>query len=72
MVDHQHSDGGEYPNRVHGHVHGVLDRAVLSSQCGIWATKVSLAVLIATASMQVVLVVVTGKRGAAGRHHSQL
>ena len=60
MVDHQHSGDGESPNRAHGHVHGARDRAVLSSERGIWATKVSLAVLVATAAMQVALVVVTG------------
>lgn len=45
---------------AHGHTHGALDRAVLSSQRGIWATKVSLAALLATATLQVVLVVITG------------
>ena len=44
----------------HGHTHGALDRAVLNSERGIWVTKISLAVLIATAAMQVVLVVITG------------
>ncbi len=60
----QHHSGGESAQRPddrgHGHTHGALDRAVLNSQRGIWATKVSLAVLIATAAMQVVLVVITG------------
>ena len=62
-MSHQHS-GQEEPQRLdergHGHTHGALDRAVLNSQRGIWATKISLAVLVATAAMQVVLVVITG------------
>ena len=44
----------------HGHSHGAIDRAVLGSSRGIWATKVSLVGLLATASMQVVVVVFTG------------
>ena len=63
MLSHQHSSGEE-PQSPHdrgrGHTHGALDRAVLNSQRGIWATKVSLVVLLATAAMQVVLVVITG------------
>ena len=63
MLNHQRS-GGEEPHRPdtsgQGHTHGALDRAILNSQRGIWATKISLAVLIATAAMQVVLVVITG------------
>ena len=63
MLSHQHS-GEEQPQRPddrgHGHTHGALDRAVLNSQRGIWATKISLVVLIATAAMQVVLVIITG------------
>ncbi len=46
--------------RDHGHAHGAMDRAVLSSQRGIWATKVSLVALLATALLQVVVVVLTG------------
>ena len=44
----------------HDHVHGAMDRVVLSSQRGIWATKVSLVALLATAVSQVVVVVFTG------------
>ncbi len=63
MVSRQNSRGEDAQrpdDRGHGHTHGALDRAVLNSQRGIWATKVSLAVLLATAAMQVVLVVITG------------
>ena len=67
---HQHSSdkapppqGGEPVGdrlRRQGHSHGAMDRVVLTSRRGIWATKVSLVVLIATAAMQVVIVVYTG------------
>jgi cation diffusion facilitator family transporter len=43
-----------------GHMHGVADREVLASDRGIWATKVSLAILTATALAQVGVVVITG------------
>ena len=51
--------GGNRPQQ-HGHAHGAMDRVVLTSSRGIWATKVSLAALLATAAMQVVIVVFTG------------
>ena len=60
--EHRHQ-GSQVPTsrgQQHGHAHGALDRVVLSSSRGIWATKVSLVVLLATASMQVVIVVFTG------------
>ncbi len=44
----------------HGHSHGAIDRAALGSSRGIWATKVSLVGLLATAGIQVVVVVFTG------------
>ena len=67
---HQHNTGkepspqsgepiGNRP-RQHGHSHGAMDRVILTSRRGIWATKVSLVVLLATAGMQVVIVVYTG------------
>ena len=43
-----------------GHTHGAIDRVALSSRRGIWATKVSLVVLLATAGGQVVIVLLTG------------
>jgi cation diffusion facilitator family transporter len=57
---HQGSQDPTSRGQQHGHAHGALDRVVLSSSRGIWATKVSLVVLLATASMQVVIVVFTG------------
>ena len=59
---HRHQ-GSQVPagrGRQHGHAHGALDRVVLTSSRGIWATKISLIVLMATAAMQVVIVVFTG------------
>lgn len=44
----------------HGHTHGAVDPAVFASARGIWATKVSLLALSATAALQVVVVVATG------------
>jgi cation diffusion facilitator family transporter len=70
MHSHQHSTdetppprgGGPIGNRPQqrGHSHGAMDRVVLTSRRGIWATKVSLVVLLATAAMQVVIVIYTG------------
>ena len=52
--------GSELGGSGHGHTHGVADPSVLTSARGIWATKVSLAALLATAAFQVVVVVFTG------------
>ena len=43
-----------------GHSHGAVDRAMLTSSRGIWATKVSLVVLLATAVPQIIIVILTG------------
>ena len=59
---HRH-EGVQVPpgrGRQHGHSHGAVDRVILTSNRGIWATKVSLIVLMATAAMQVVIIVFTG------------
>ena len=62
--DEHHGPGDAGPAESgppeHGHSHGAIDRAVLGSSRGIWATKISLVGLLATASMQVVVVVFTG------------
>ena len=70
MHSHRHDVEGDHPPREgvpsesgppeHGHSHGAIDRVVLGNRRGIWATKISLAALLATASMQVVVVVFTG------------
>ncbi len=57
-VSHSGPDHG--PGRQDRHSHGAMDPVVFTSQRGIWATKVSLVVLIATAAMQVGVFLVTG------------
>ena len=54
------SGGSERGASGLGHTHGVADPSVLTSARGIWATKVSLVALLATAAFQVVVVVFTG------------
>ena len=44
----------------HGHSHGAVDGQILASDRGIWATKISLAALLATAVFQLVIVWFTG------------
>ena len=44
----------------HGHSHGAVDGEILASDRGIWATKISLATLLATAVVQLVVVGFTG------------
>ena len=70
MHSHRHGGEGDHPPGEgvpsesgppeHGHSHGAIDRVVLGNRRGIWATKISLVALLATASMQVVVVVFTG------------
>ena len=57
-VPHSGPDHG--PGRPDGHSHGAIDPVFFTSQRGIWATKVSLVVLLATAAMQVAVFLVTG------------
>lgn len=52
--DHEHPDGG------HGHSHGLLDRSIMRSRAGLRAVGLSLAVLGATALVQLVLYLATG------------
>jgi cation diffusion facilitator family transporter len=44
----------------HNHTHGAVDQQLLSTQRGIWAVKWSFLALMATAALQVVVVVFTG------------
>lgn len=70
MFSHRHTSGdgptsdtrpphGGHPQQ-HGHTHGAIDRTVLTSQRGIRATKVSLAGLLVTAVLQMVIFGFTG------------
>ena len=44
----------------HGHTHGVVDPSIVTSERGIWAIKWSFAGLMATALLQVAVVIVSG------------
>ena len=44
----------------HGHSHGAVDGEILASDRGIWATNISLAALLATAVVQLLVVRFTG------------
>ncbi len=54
MSHHRHDHG------PHGHTHGVIDPSITTTARGIWAVKWSFAGLMATALLQVVVVVLSG------------
>src|SRR3972149_4474888 len=70
--DHEHEHSHSYveaaapaseyrsPHAAHGHTHGVVDPSLFSTERGIRALKWSLAGLLVTASLQVVVVIFTG------------
>jgi cation diffusion facilitator family transporter len=62
MTDHEgiHPGNEGARERHPEHTHGTIDRALLSSERGIWAIKWSLAALVATALLQVFVVSFTG------------
>src|SRR5574341_1333493 len=78
--DHDHSQVGaaapasEYrsPHAAHDHTHGVVDPSLFSTERGIWALKWSLAGLLATAALQVVVVVFTGSVALLDRKSTRL
>ena len=55
-----HTHEEESGSASHGHSHGAVNAEILASARGIWATKISLAVLLATALVQLVFVWLTG------------
>jgi cation diffusion facilitator family transporter len=57
---HEHDDPKGASSVSHGHSHGAVDGEILTSDRGIWATKISLAVLLVTAIVQLVIVLFTG------------
>ena len=57
-ISHPGSDHG--PGRPDSHSQGAMDPVVLTSQRGIWATKVSFVALLATAAIQVAVFLITG------------
>ena len=62
-ADHHEGHGGHGHGEhggEHGHTHGVIDPTIATTARGIWAIKWSFIILAITASMQVVVVVLTG------------
>lgn len=57
---HAHGAGGHRHGQGHGHTHGTVDPALLSTAQGISAVKWSLAILGATAAIQVAVVLLAG------------
>ncbi|MEN8760752.1 MAG: cation transporter, partial [Desulfobacterales bacterium] len=63
---HRHSEKGpsshahDHDQGAHGHIHGVVDPSIISTERGIWAIKWSFLGLIATALFQVVIVILSG------------
>ena len=51
---------GEDHEHVHGHTHGAVDPSIATSERGIWAVKWSFIALMATALLQLVVVLVSG------------
>ena len=62
MADHQHHHGEHRHGHGggHGHGHGVVDPSIASTDRGLWALKWSFVGLMATALIQVVVVVLSG------------
>ena len=60
MADHEHDHGEGAHGRGHGHSHGVVDASIASTDRGLWALKWSFVGLMATALIQVVVVVLSG------------
>lgn len=56
MADHHH----EHAEAGHGHTHGSVDPSLLTTERGMWAIKWSLLGLLATAILQVVVVILSG------------
>lgn len=58
---HGHShDHHDEQDEAHGHTHGVVDPSIASSTEGIWAIKWSFAILMATAALQIIVVLLSG------------
>lgn len=54
------SDASTHAEDIHGHTHGTVDPALLTTQRGMWAVKWSFLGLAATALLQVLIVGLTG------------
>ena len=58
--DHKHAHGHEHGSEGHGHTHGAVDPSIATSERGIWAVKWSFVALMATALLQLGVVLVSG------------
>ena len=57
---HERARGHEHGSGGHGHTHGAVDPSIATSERGIWAVKWSFVVLLATALLQLGVVLVSG------------
>ena len=60
---HDNEHHGEHAHHGHGHTHGLVDPSIASTDRGLWALKWSFVGLMATAAIQVVVVVLSGSVG---------
>lgn len=71
MAHHHHSTRGhthrhshdDHNRTSHGHSHGVVDPSIATTNEGLWALKWSFVVLMATALLQIAVVVISGSVG---------
>ncbi|MGI9049740.1 MAG: cation diffusion facilitator family transporter, partial [Rubrobacteraceae bacterium] len=57
---HEHAHGHGDGSGGHGHTHGAVDPSIATSERGIWAVKWSFVALMATALLQLGVVLVSG------------
>ncbi len=60
MSDHQHHDRAPQHDLPHGHSHGIVDPAITSTERGLWAIKWSFIGLAITATLQLIVVFISG------------
>lgn len=62
---HHHQDHNQIPHQDarYGHSHGVVDPSIATTSQGLWAVKLSFVVLMATALLQIAVVVISGSVG---------
>lgn len=62
FAEHEQTSPPRYAaaRHEHGHSHGLVDRSILRSRAGVKAVSISLAVLLATAAIQVTIYVLSG------------
>jgi cation diffusion facilitator family transporter len=62
--DHGHHQGHDHAHgHRHGHTHGIVDPSITTTTEGLWALKWSFVVLMATASLQLVIVLLSNSVG---------